>query len=144
MKKLNFKYRWTCKKYKIKAEMKTHKKPALLWNNGGKETQEDYPISAICLSFLPSFWSRVVFLRVLISALFLYFLQAHPYLKWNISETFFPSVLEGSPLCLLLQKLINTILEATMDWAMLMNYFVCRTFLCTTTSWPTVSSELHH
>ena len=28
--------------------MKGHKNTTLLWNNGGKERQEEYPISAVC------------------------------------------------------------------------------------------------
>ena len=35
----------------IKAEMKTCKKTSLLWNNGGKEREEDYSISAVFLCF---------------------------------------------------------------------------------------------
>ena len=57
---------------KNKAEMKTRKMTTLLWNNVSKGGQED------CFTL---FHTRVVFLRVFISALFLYFLQAHHYLN---------------------------------------------------------------
>ena len=56
--------------------------------NRGKVRKEDYSTctSAVhaCLSFPPSFHSKVDFLLVLIHALFLYFLQVHPYLLANI------------------------------------------------------------
>ena len=41
-----------------------------------------------CLSFPPSFCSKVIFLGDFISALFLYFLHVHPYLVWYFAETF--------------------------------------------------------
>ena len=39
--KLHFKWGWTCKKYRNKAEMKTHK-TTLLQNSGRKERPGDY------------------------------------------------------------------------------------------------------
>ena len=36
------------KRYRNKAGMKRHKKTTLLWNDGGKERQEDYLTSAVC------------------------------------------------------------------------------------------------
>ena len=43
-----------------------------------------------CLSFLPLFHSRVVFLCVFIPVLFLYALHDHPYIKLSFVETFPP------------------------------------------------------
>ena len=62
--------------------------------NGGKEKEEDYPAPAVLYmqqrlrQSSPSllFHSRVVFLHILILALFLYFLQVHPYLKPSFAE----------------------------------------------------------
>ena len=77
--------------------MKTCKRITLLQDNGRKERQDDYPtcISAcrcrvVFLSFPPLLCNRIVFLHILISALFLYFLQVHPYFKSSIAETSFP------------------------------------------------------
>ena len=57
--------------------------------------EEDYPTSLYaanvwwsCLSFPPLFHSRVDFLQVFISALFLYLLQVHPYLKKDLHKLF--------------------------------------------------------
>ena len=59
-------------------------------------------ISVLFCTFFRSIntWNEVlgksfppVILRAFISALFLYFLQVHPYLKWSFSETFFPQEL---------------------------------------------------
>ena len=61
------------------------KKTILLWNDCGIEGQDNYR------SFLSSFCTRVVFLHIFISALFLYFLQVHPYLSF--AETFLPTTL---------------------------------------------------
>ena len=71
--------------------MKTRKKTTLLRNNGGKERQEDDPthVSALCLSFPPSFQSRVVFLRVFIFALFLYFFRSIPTCNKHSFRNFF-------------------------------------------------------
>ena len=52
--------------------------------------KKTYSRCSSCLSLLPSFWSRVIFLLVLISALFLYFFQVHPYLKGSSFANFFP------------------------------------------------------
>ena len=64
--------------YGNKAGMRIYKKTTLLWNNGGKGRQEDYltavPFAAeleqfSCFSFLPPFYSRVVFWHNFIPAL---------------------------------------------------------------------------
>ena len=47
--KLHFKFGETCKKYRNKAEMKTHKRTTLLQNDGRKGSQEEYAISAVCV-----------------------------------------------------------------------------------------------
>ena len=51
-----------------------------------ERTQEDYPTSGVYF-----YRCRVVFLRSFISALFLYFIQLHPYLKSSFTGTFFLS-----------------------------------------------------
>ena len=46
------------------------------------------------LTFFPLlFCSRVVFLHVFISALFLHYLHVHPYLKWSLGGNLFPLLL---------------------------------------------------
>ena len=68
--------------------METCKKTTLLRIDGGEKRQEDCFIFVVCLSFPPLLRSRVVFLLVFISALFLY----RSILTWNeVFRKFFPS-----------------------------------------------------
>ena len=53
-----------------------------------ERTQENYPT---CTSAVYFCRCRVVFLRFFVSALFRYIFQVHPYLKWSLAETIFPS-----------------------------------------------------
>ena len=53
--------------------MKEYKKTTLLWNDSKRQREKDYPILL--------FRSRVIFLHNFILAMFMYFLQVHPYLK---------------------------------------------------------------
>ena len=67
----HFKQGWTYKNYRNKAEMKTCKKTNLLWNNDGKEREEDYSISTafLCFCHRSEMGSPLAFF---ITALFLY------------------------------------------------------------------------
>ena len=42
---------WICNKYRDKAEIKTHKKTTLLWNNPRKEDKKIFTTRIVFLSF---------------------------------------------------------------------------------------------
>ena len=81
LRKLIFKQGWTSIKYRNKAGMKTRKRTTLIQNQVEKKDKKKDPVSAVCLFLPPLFQSIVVFLCVLIPALFLSFLQVQPSLE---------------------------------------------------------------
>ena len=81
------------KKVQKQGRDETHKKTTLLLNNGGKERHTADIGSSTCLSFPPLFQSRIVFLHLFISALFLHFFLAPSLLERKVFRNFFPQFL---------------------------------------------------
>ena len=84
--KIYFKQGWTCKRYRKQGRDENMQEDYPTTKQGWKAKTRRLPYtctveSSLTVYFLLSFYGRVVFLCVFISALFLYILHIHPYLK---------------------------------------------------------------
>ena len=91
--KLHFKKGQTCKMYRNKAGKKTCKKTTLQWNDGGKETHEDYIpyIGCICRTVFLFLFCHCFMLKYLVwfhLCLVSVLLLVHSYLKCSFAKTF--------------------------------------------------------